>query len=239
MADESSRFANLEGGQALPPSVRSAIEKLNRFDHLEIGSAKPPAASSAIGRLLCPHCGQTNEKGRTHCWACFFPLEAPALAANKPAPDQPIALVLNGVNYVSTDPHLPPHIRRLMDRIRDEGYTPELIEDWQRSLPAPAPQAPPLTPPLFGDGRLQVFKGQRVSILRLDGKLYKSDDPDLPEELREIFSYIEAEGVTPALMQHLRLYGTKVKFRPISTPTPSDGDRDFWKAAKNAFSAEP
>jgi hypothetical protein len=78
-------------------------------------------------------------------------------------------------------------------------------------------------------------EGARVSVLRMDGKLYRSDDASLAPEIREIFDYVEKEGVTPALMQHLRLYGTTVKYRPLTTPEPSDGDLNFWDAARRAF----
>jgi hypothetical protein len=231
---DETRFSKLESPTELPESLKLAIEKLNRFEHLEIGDLKaPPAAvSHTVDRLLCPHCGQANESERTHCWACFWALKPELQPANRPAPDQPIELVFNGVSYSSADPNLPDSIRVLMDRIRREGYSQKLMEDWQRSLAAtPAP----LGPPLFGDGRVQVFKGQRISIIRLDGKVYKSDDPGLAPEFKEIFDYVEREGMTPMLLQHLRLYGTKVKFRPLTTPTPSDGDKTFWNAAQKAI----
>jgi hypothetical protein len=232
------RFRNLEALPQLPESVKAAIDQLTRFDHLEIGQLKPTTAAPATNRVLCSKCNQVNEKERTVCWACFKPLQ-PVEEKPKPQEDQPIHLVLNGVHYQETDPNLPPDIRQLIQRIRREGYSPELVADWQKQVKQPLapaqPSSEPVTPPLFGDGRVQVFKGQRISILRLDGKLFKSDDPALPAELHEIFAYIDQEGVTPALLQHLRLYGTKVRFRPTTTGTPSDGDLDFWDAAKKAF----
>jgi hypothetical protein len=239
---DENRFRNLEALPQLPDSVKAAIDQLTRFDHLEIGQLKSGGAAPTVDRILCPKCSQVNERERTVCWACFKPLKPPTEAAPpKPAQDQPVHLVLNGVHYQENDPSLPADIRLLIQRIRKEGYSPALVADWQKQTKAQITSAPvtsqdePTTPPLFGDGRIQVFKGQRISILRLDGKLYKSDDPALPPEIQELFAYIDQEGVTPALLQHLRLYGTKVRFRPMNTGMPSDGDLDFWDAAKRAF----
>ena len=244
---EEDRFGHLEGSAPLPDSTRSAIERLGRFQHLEIGTLTPPApVQPSVERILCPNCGQSNEKERALCWACSRPLSA--IEKPKPQPDQPIELILDGVSYSSESPDLPEDIRQLIARIRAEGYSQALLDDWNRRrhqsafspiLP-PASALPPLNPPYVvspppRQDRVQFFEGQRVSVLRLDGQMYRSDDPALPEEIREIFDYVHTYGVTPMLMQHLRLYGTKVKFRPVTTPMPSDGDIDFWKATKNTF----
>ena len=71
-----------------------------------------------------------------------------------------------------------------------------------------------------------------MSVIRLDGKVYLSDDPNLTPEFRRLFAYIEENGVTPALMEQLRLFGSKVKYRPSVTADPSDGDLRFWQDAK-------
>jgi hypothetical protein len=234
---ERKRFSSLEGQKALPPSIKAAISKLNRFENLEIGDNKPVLSGSATGRILCMHCGQANEAGREHCWACFkppAPPQDPAIA--KPAPDQEIAVVLNGTAYRSTDPNLPEDVRVLMEWIRREGYSEALLEKWQKWLSSrdtASPQASRDVIPPAAD--VQAWRGQRVSILRMDGKVYRSDDADLPPEIKEILGYIEQDGVTPALLQHLRLYGTIVKYRPASSPMPSDGDMHFWGDMKKFF----
>jgi hypothetical protein len=234
------RFSRLEDKRALPENVRAAIAKLNRFSHLEIGGLKsaPPVAPGpvAVERRLCPHCNQANEKGRLTCWACYRPLDAPA-EARKPDPGQDVELVLDGVSYQSNDPELPPDIRALIGRIRLEGYSRQLLADWQswravRNVPGRAQTKFDM------DGvreRVEVVDGRYVDVIRIDNVVYRSDDPALSAELKEIFAYIDREGVTPALMQHLRLYGPKVKFRPASTVTPSDGDIDFWKSVWKAL----
>lgn len=241
MADPN-RFDNLESSlSSLPGSVQTAISQLRRFETLEIAGSTLaiPTLPVTLERVLCPSCGQANEKGRDVCWACFKPLAAPIHMT--PEPDQEVCLVLDGVSYRSTDSGLPSDIQELIARIRKEGYSQKLLNDWQTWRAArgnPPPAAPDTRDFLQRKpdlDRVQAFRGQRVSILRIDGKIYKSDDSDLPPEIQEIFGFIEKEGITPPLMQHLRLYGTKVKYRPLSTPLPSDGDHRFWDAAKKAL----
>jgi hypothetical protein len=205
----------------LPSQLKASLSKLNRFHHLEIGDSKPASASSAAGRILCRHCGQGNEGGRELCWACYKPV-VPPQQAPKPDPDQEIAVVVNGRTFRSGEPDIPEDVKVLMSWIREEGYTEALMDKWQRYVKGRVRQ-------------VEAIQGQRVSVLRIDGKLYKSDDPDLPEEIKDLFTYIERDGVTPALLQHLRLYGTLVKYRPPTTPNPSDGDMNFWKEAWKAL----
>jgi len=238
---EENRFSKVEvQSPALPEQVKSAISRLRRFQSLEIAgshlaSSTPPAA---VDRVLCPSCGQANEKGRELCWACYKPLTAPANPT--PDPGQEVCIVLDGVSYRSSDPNLPDDIRVLIERIRTNGYNPELMRDWQNwrltrnsAKLAEPPAAQPSGYP--NSDRVQAFRGQRVSVLRIDGVLYRSDSPDLTPEMKDIFDYMDRDGITPALMQHLRLYGTKVKFRPISTHIPSDGDLHFWDVAGPSF----
>lgn len=239
MADEN-RFSNLETTQApLPQNVQAAISRLNRFETLEIAGAHlaAPVKPYSTDRLLCPACGQANERARDLCWACYKPLSAASLAM--PDSGQEVCVVLEGVSYRSSDPKLPDDVKELITRIRSQGYSTELLKDWQNwrttrhsdRMATPQNEA---SAAFSNKDRIQAFKGQRVSVLRIDGTVYTSDDPAVPPEIKELFGYIDKEGVTPALMQHLRLYGTKVKYRPLSTPLPSDGDLNFWDAAKKA-----
>jgi len=234
------RFSNLEASRPLPDTVKAAIAGLSRFDHLEIGRlSETPARTDRrrVERRLCAQCGQANEMDRDICWACCKPLNIKA--SPKPDPEQEIHLLLNGVSYTSSDADLPADIRALMDRIRREGYSEALLKEWERqrqaAAPAPTPAEPPIPEYLHNRPRVEVIDGKYIDILRIDGVLYKSDDANLAPEIREIFAYIEQEGVTPALVQHLQLYGTKVRYRPLSSPKPSDDDRKFWQAANKQF----
>jgi hypothetical protein len=235
------RFNRLEAeSKPLPENVKDAVAKLDRFSHLEIGELKPRpvtppifASSTLSDRTLCAHCGQPNEAGRDVCWACFK-----ALRQNtppKPEPGQEIQLILDGHTYKSSDPNTPDDIQILMSRIREEGYSDALLHNWREwratrhAQGAPHPAFETLTPA----HEATAFQGQRVSVLRIDGKVYQSDDPSLLPEIREIFEHIEKEGVTPELLEHLRRNGDKVKFRPHTTQRPSDGDIDFWKSVDN------
>jgi len=234
MAD---RFSHLEPADNLPASVQKAISRLRRFEHLEITGKVPAATASGepTERALCLHCAQANERNRDVCWACFKPLQETPRGA-RPEADQDVELILDGTRFRSSDPTIPADIRELIDRIRREGYRPELIQEWQKKRQAQAKPTPLTEADLAAQkNRVQVIDGRYVDIIRIDEKLYKSDDPDLSAEVKELFDYIDQEGVTPALLQHLRLYGTKVKFRPFSTPKPSDGDVSFWEAARDAF----
>ncbi len=236
---ENNRFSSIEHDHApLPDNLKTAISRLTRFETLEIAGAHlaNTAVVTPIERILCPFCGQANEKGRDLCWACYKHLVATTNAT--PADDQEVCVVLDGVSYRSNDPNLPPDIVDLIGRIRKKGYSPELLKQWQNERVAArriSPAAASLMPTYPRPDRVEAFQGQRVTVLRLDGVLYKSDDANLPPAIVEIFSFIEKEGITPALMQHLRLYGTKVKYRPISIHQPSDGDLSFWDATKKAL----
>lgn len=231
------RFDKLEGDKNLPGEVKEAISHLNRFDNLEIGDLKShPAPVPSRDKSLCRHCGQPNEVERQLCWACFKSVkEAPANAGpDAPGVDQEVVIVLDGVTYRAGDPGLPDDIRVLMAKIKKEGYTVKLLEEWK------AWRRTGVRPPAWDiDGKpapagkivgreVEIFKGQRVSIIKIDGKVFTSDDKDLSPELRKLFDYIEANGVTPALLDHLRKQGSRVKFRPSQTADPSKGEVAFW-----------
>ncbi len=239
------RFDRLEGGgENLPGEVKDAISHLNRFDNLEIGDLKQhPAPIPSREKVLCHHCGQPNEAERDLCWACFkgvkpAPKPAAAPAGELPGQDQEVVIVLDGVTYKAGDKNLPDDVRVLMAKIKKEGYTVKLLEEWKawrrtgvmppswskeaRPSGAPAPAAP-----VHGQ-EVEIFKGQRVSVIKIDGKVYTSDDKDLPPNLKKLFDYIDANGVTPALLEHLRKQGSRVKFRPAQTADPSKGEVAFW-----------
>lgn len=224
------RFERIEGkAEPLPQGVREAVEHLNRFANLEIGElrAPAPAAAASSQRILCRHCSQPNEPQRETCWACFKKLAAEAAAAQKP-PEPDFTIVLDGKTYKSSDKDLPEDIRELMRRIQAKGYSEDLLVEWRnwrvtRNEARLAAQH---------NREVKVFKGQRVSVIRIDDKVYTSDDPNLSADFKELFAYVEKNGVTPALMEHLRGQGDNAKFRPATTAHPSDGDVEFWKQAE-------
>lgn len=237
------RFEKIEGPADLPAKVKEAVAHINRFSSLEIGelpraaapapapapAAAPapapaiPALSPAGERRLCRHCGQQNELQRETCWACFKRLGEEAAKA---APAG-FTLVLDGVTYRSDAPDLPDDIRELMSRIEKRGYSEKLLSEWREWRAVRNRDRLRQAEALGRD--IKVFKGQRVSVIRIDDRVYTSDDPNLSPELKEIFAYIDAHGVTPVLMEHLRGRGETAKFRPATTAYPSDGDVDFWK----------
>ncbi len=249
------RFDRLEGPSELPGPVRDAVSRLDRFEHLEIAPAGPDPAGTAACRppgggspaprkRLCHRCGQANEPERTTCWACFKPLDAPK-AAGKSAPPDDITVVIDGATYRSSDPNLPDDVAELIRRIRAHGYSPELLAQWRSwrvtRHEAPLPQRPFEPGPAAQSDDVNVFRGQRVNVIRIDGRVFTSDDPNAPPELKELFGYIDRNGVTPALMDLLRQYG-RAKYRPATTAAPSDGDLAFWRevnAAGGQSSAPP
>ncbi|MFA6318814.1 MAG: hypothetical protein WC943_15505 [Elusimicrobiota bacterium] len=245
--DKSKRFDFLEGKKAAGPSGASELPQVGRFEHLEIGGERRPTpgpkTEAQPQRVLCGRCGQPNEAERETCWACYKPLALKAGARSAPAPDpakpgqgQDITLVIDGLTYRSNDPNLPPDIRGLMDRISSEGFSQSLLDAWrsereQRSDPGHTRE---IEGRASGDERVSAFKGARVSVIRLDGKVYLSDAPDLPPRIRELFGYIDRNGVTPQLMENLRAMGTDARVRPSTTAAPSDGDLAFWREVEES-----
>jgi hypothetical protein len=226
------RFDHLESQKdpGLPASVLTALSRIERFDHLEIGEIHTRPAVP-MDRILCSHCGQYNETVRTHCWACYR-----WVGKNAPPPAPPgadLELILDGKSYRSQDPKLPEDVRVLMGWIQREGYSTDLIAKWRqwratRNRANPGGQeegVPPTSPP---SEDIKVFRGQRVSVITINGKMYSSLDKNNPPDLKALFDYLADNEVTPALMDHLRTYGTKVKYRPPTTLDPTDGDVSFW-----------
>jgi hypothetical protein len=158
--------------------------------------------------------------------------------------------VLDGLTYRSSDPNLPSDIKVLMDQIRKNGFSQDLLAQWRtwratrnEHPAAERPYADPSLVPVENQGKdpltgNEVFKGLRSAVIRLDGKIYDSTDKDLSPEMRELFDYIEAHGVTPQLMEHLRGMGKKTTLRPATTPAPSAEDLAFWKDVQQGNPAE-
>jgi hypothetical protein len=222
-ASEGGRFDRLEPSTppARPPA---ALPQAPRFGQLEIGEqGPPPEVPAGDVRILCAHCGRPNERQSELCWACgkpVTPLPGAAAAPDKPAPGQPVQLVLDGQTYRSDDPGIPADIRVLIERVRKEGYTPELLgrwREWRATRNSPKPAELPAAAP--------------GPVLRVDGRLYRPGDREVPPELKAVFDYIQIHGVTPELLETLRASGGRVKLRPRDSAVPSDGDLAFWGEA--------
>lgn len=237
------RFDHLEPPRspALPEDVRSALDRLKRFDPLEIGELRFETTQE-VDRVLCAHCGQYNERVRTHCWACYrwVGSNAPAPAAPPPA----LELILDGKTYRPGDANVPEDVQRLMEWIQRDGFSPELLAKW-RQWRATRNQAiyrekteSAGGPPVQGEKEVKLFRGQRVSVITIDGQTHTSLDKDLPPDVKALFDYLATNEVTPDLLDHLRTYGTKVKYRPHTTADPTDGDLSFWDRVGALFGAK-
>jgi hypothetical protein len=220
------RFDHLEHSDSLPPHIEKAIAKLHRFNHLEIGEIStlatlptPPTGDP------CGHCGQANESDRTFCWACYKPLKGNP----PPLKEDVFTVVVNGATYRSDHPHLPPPIQRLMDRVRREGYSPNVAAQWA------AAEGKEIATTSEFEARAAEKPG--VSIVRIDDQVYRSDDPTLPPDMRTLLDYVRTHAVTPELMERLRRAGTQVKYRPANTLSPSDGDLAFWSTVRAGTNA--
>jgi len=53
-------------------------------------------------------------------------------------------------------------------------------------------------------GTVEGFHGERISVLRIHGKAYTSDDKNLSGELARIFQYMRRYGVTEELLAYFR-----------------------------------
>ncbi|MBI5622952.1 MAG: hypothetical protein HY924_04150 [Elusimicrobia bacterium] len=231
------RFDFLEHGKASGSGSEDGLPQVGRFEHLEIGQIRKPLPATqsapAPERTVCGHCGQVNEPERQTCWACYKALgpqggsQARKPQGTKPQPGagQEITLVIDGLTYSSTDPNLPPDIASLMGRIKTEGFSPGLLDEW-REQRAASPGAG--TQEVRAESRVEAFQGSRVSVIKLDGRVFLSDAPDLPPRIRDLFAYIDRNGVTPELMENLRAMGD-ARLRPSTTAAPSDGDLAFWR----------
>ena len=231
-----SRFSNLDPAPKLPGGLKQALAGMKRFDHLEIAGQIDPSPTETPQRP-CPHCGQQNEKKRGHCWACFKPF-----AGESSPPLQDIDLILDGKKYSSKDPQLPEDVGRLMGWIQKEGYSPQLLAKWRQwratrnqALYQARDQDPTLASLPQNTQEVEIYKGQRANVIRMDGQRYTSDEKNLPPEIQALFAYLKENNVTPELMDHLRRFGSKVKYRPSTIANPSDGDVNFWDGLKNLF----
>lgn len=84
---------------------------------------------SRAQQMISCACGAVNLKDRRFCWVCGKEL---AQAGASAGTNNVITLTIDGVTYSSADPHLPADVRELVNRIRQEGYSKELVDSWIR-----------------------------------------------------------------------------------------------------------
>ncbi|MDD2703010.1 MAG: zinc ribbon domain-containing protein [Candidatus Omnitrophica bacterium] len=95
-------------------------------------------------QILCPNCGRVGARAQRSCVYCGQVFtrdenEIPTGAGwqNHDLVDlnesPVITVTIDGREYRSNDPGLPADIKELMSRIRQEGYTREMVDDWARS----------------------------------------------------------------------------------------------------------
>ncbi len=77
-------------------------------------------------------CGAINLKERKNCWVCGRDFSLWGDEAVKESPENIITLNIDGKIYKSTDTELPPGIVALMEKIRREGYSEELVNNWMK-----------------------------------------------------------------------------------------------------------
>jgi hypothetical protein len=87
--------------------------------------------SNASQMKKCTMCGAVNHKERNNCWVCGKSLfEDGTTIASEQTTTNTIILNIDNKEYRSTDQNLPPDIKELIERIRREGYSQRLIDDW-------------------------------------------------------------------------------------------------------------
>lgn len=77
-------------------------------------------------------CQAINLKERKNCWVCGRDFSLWGDEQVKEAPENVITLNIDGSIYKSTDTDLPSGIIALMEKIRREGYSEQLVNDWMQ-----------------------------------------------------------------------------------------------------------
>jgi len=75
-------------------------------------------------------CGTMNQKDRRNCWVCGKDFSLMSGEEVNKESDNVITLNIDGKTYKSTDKNLPWDILILMDKIRQHGYDPKIIDEW-------------------------------------------------------------------------------------------------------------
>ncbi|MCX5705213.1 MAG: zinc ribbon domain-containing protein [Candidatus Omnitrophica bacterium] len=95
--------------------------------------------SKASQMKKCSICGTVNHKERNNCWICGKNLfEDGTTISSEKATTNTIILNIDNKEYRSTDQNLPVDVKELIERIRREGYSQRLIDDWVKLRQAQA-----------------------------------------------------------------------------------------------------
>jgi hypothetical protein len=89
-----------------------------------------PDYSGKSALLKKCHCGAMNLKERKNCWVCGRDFSLWGDEEVKEAPENVITLNIDGKIYKSTDQGLPQEILDLMEDIRREGYSDDIVQKW-------------------------------------------------------------------------------------------------------------
>ena len=79
--------------------------------------------------MRCRGCGRVVNRNQASCYYCGWRFKPPA---EEPAPQDQgeICVTIDNYRYSSRDANLPLQVRELIARIRKEGYSQELIDNW-------------------------------------------------------------------------------------------------------------
>jgi hypothetical protein len=108
----------------------SSNVEICRYCKRQLKNQYIPDYSGKAGQLKKCHCGALNLKERKNCWVCGRDFSLWGDEEVKESPENVITLNIDGQVYKSTDPDLPEGIVALMEKIRREGYSEEIIHEW-------------------------------------------------------------------------------------------------------------
>ncbi|MFA5362354.1 MAG: zinc ribbon domain-containing protein [Candidatus Omnitrophota bacterium] len=96
-------------------------------------------------QIQCPNCRRTGTRSQRSCVYCgqvFVQPDEPEIPTGagwqnnnvaELCKSMAITVTIDGVEYHSTDPEMPPDIRQLMVKINHEGYTKEMVDVWAKN----------------------------------------------------------------------------------------------------------
>lgn len=114
--------------------------------------------------LKCTACATMNESERRHCWVCGKELSHPGQDL-KVDTSNVIVLNMDGKEYKSTDENLPLDIKILIEKIRREGYSKELMDQWLKERHKEAEIKRDAMSDYIGDLRSQYFQRRNSLII--------------------------------------------------------------------------
>jgi ribosomal protein S27AE len=121
--------------------------------------------SNASQMKKCTVCGAVNHKERNNCWVCGKSLfEDGTTIASEQNTTNTIILNIDNKEYRSTDQNLPADVKELIERIRREGYSQRLIDDWVKRKQSQAQAKTGDIERRIGDLQLQI-RGRSTQII--------------------------------------------------------------------------